>query len=60
MYIETHPLLSFGQVRAMVRDANNFFPRKRDLGNGPIELVIGDVLDKVRSAEHVILYWPYV
>lgn len=35
------------QVRAMVRDVNNFYPRKRDLGNGPIEVVLGDVLDKV-------------
>ena len=31
----------------MVRNINDFFPRKSDLGNGPIEVVLGDVLDKV-------------
>lgn len=35
------------QVRAMVRNVDDFFPRKSDLGNGPIEVVVGDVLDKV-------------
>lgn len=33
----------------MVRDVNNFFPRKKDLGEGPIEVVLGDVLDKVND-----------
>lgn len=37
------------KVRAMVRDVNNFFPRKKDLGEGPIEVVLGDVLDKVND-----------
>ena len=31
----------------MVRDMESFYPRKEEMGNGPIELVLGDVLDKV-------------
>lgn len=31
----------------MVRDMETFYPRKDEMGNGPIELVLGDVLDKV-------------
>lgn len=31
----------------MVRDMETFYPRKEEMGNGPIELVLGDVLDKV-------------
>lgn len=31
----------------MVRDMETFYPRKEDMGNGPIELVLGNVLDKV-------------
>ncbi|CAM9608718.1 unnamed protein product [Ascophyllum nodosum] len=34
----------------MVRNINDFFPRKSDLGNGPIEVVLGDVLDKTSLA----------
>lgn len=33
----------------MVRDLDSFYPRKEEMGNGPIELVLGDVLDKVRA-----------
>ena len=31
----------------MVRNVEAFYPRKDEMGNGPIELVLGDVLDKV-------------
>lgn len=31
----------------MVRDMETFYPRKDEMGNGPIELVLGNVLDKV-------------
>lgn len=53
------------QVRAMVRDVNNFYPRKRDLGNGPIEVVLGDVLDKVSDLHTSVplcpeIYGPFV
>ncbi len=41
------PVIRRRQVRAMVRDMETFYPRKDDMGNGPIELVLGNVLDKV-------------
>ncbi|CAM9403512.1 unnamed protein product [Pylaiella littoralis] len=41
------------KVRAMVRDMETFYPRKKDMGNGPIELVLGDVLDKASLNDHM-------
>ncbi|CAM9368093.1 unnamed protein product [Ectocarpus fasciculatus] len=41
------------KVRAMVRDLDGFYPRKEEMGNGPIELVLGDVLDKASLEAHM-------
>lgn len=38
---------SHRQVRAMIREPNTFFPLKKDLGTGPVEIVLGNVLDRV-------------
>lgn len=39
----------------MVRDLQTFYPRKDEMGNGPIELVLGNVLDKVSERTQQIL-----
>lgn len=31
----------------MVRRLDEYYPRKSELGNGPLEVVVGDVLDVV-------------
>lgn len=41
------------QVRAMVRDKETYYPRKSEMGNGPLEIVVGDVLDKVGAQKAV-------
>lgn len=41
------------KVRAMVRDMETFYPRKEEMGNGPIELVLGNVLDKASLDAHM-------
>lgn len=44
----------------MVRDMETFYPRKDEMGNGPIELVKGNVLDKVNrvtNAPAIALPW---
>lgn len=40
----------------MVRDKETYWPRKSEMGNGPVEIVVGDVLDKARSK---ILSFPW-
>lgn len=42
----------------MVRDMETFYPRKDDMGNGPIELVLGNVLDKVSQGTHPPTHLP--
>lgn len=39
----------------MVRDMETFYPRKEEMGNGPIELVLGNVLDKVSESHPIAL-----
>ncbi|CBJ27926.1 conserved unknown protein [Ectocarpus siliculosus] len=41
------------KVRAMVRELDGFYPRKEEMGNGPIEVVLGDVLDKASLEAHM-------
>lgn len=43
-----------------MRNTDNLFPRKEDLGNGEIEIVVGDVLDKVTTREFVFLMSYYL
>lgn len=41
----------------MVRDMETFYPRKDEMGNGPIELVLGNVLDKVSERHRTCMAW---